>query len=361
MISEFADCFALSVSEVKVVKNGKHKLNIKPGVKFSTKTTNRPFSPSQRAYFNKVLDELLEAGVICPIAAEDVKCCSPVSIAQKAHAHEGLTHNKLIHCLEEQCIVADRPPSENLPPQDKILERVNDNAPKTPKYWFCMNYGELNKSTLVRPMPQGDIHSMQHNLCRKCWISKFGFALGFYACPVIKESQPYAVFYAGPHGHMTWNRMPFSFMGALTTFHGVMARALRDLVETLAELFTDDGGVTGDDFTEKMATLCTIFKRVHCEDLSLSLQKTSLFMAEVVFAGECVSKQGIQPDLANLTTVVDWGIPQDLLNLNSFTCLTGYFRSLIKDYAVMAQPLTDLCRGLDVPRHKGKGAYHQAM
>jgi hypothetical protein len=84
-------------------------------------------------------------------------------------------------------------------------------------------------------------------------------------------------------------------------------------------------------------------------------------MAEVVFTGECFGKQGIRPDLVKLTAVINWGIPQDLLNLNSFTCLTGYFRSLIKDYAIVAQPLTDLCRGLDVPQHKGKGAYWQAM
>ena len=361
LVADFADCFALSVSEVKAVKNGEHKLNIKPGTKFSTKIANRPISPPQKAYFNKVLDELLEAGVIRPIAAEDVKCCSPVSIAQKAYAHEGLTHNELIHRLDEQCTAAGRPPCENLPPRDKLSEKVGDDAPKTPKYRFCMNYGELNRSTLVRPMPQGDIRSMQHNLCGKRWISKFDFASGFYACPVAKESQPYAAFYAGPRGYMTWNRMPFGFTGAPTTFHGVTARALGDLVGTLVELFTDDGGVAGDDFTEKITTLHTILERVRQEDLSLSPQKTSLFMAEVVFAGERVGKQGIRPDLAKLTAVIDWGIPQDLLNLNSFTCLTGYFRSLIKDYAIIAQPLTDLCRGLDVPRHKGKGAYRQAM
>src|ERR1700683_4464985 len=59
--------------------------------------------------------------------------------------------------------------------------------------------------------------------------------------------------------------------------------------------------------------------------------------------------------------VVNQGVPQDLLNLSVFTCLTGYFRSLIKDYTVIAQLLTDLCRGVDVSCYKGKGAYHQAM
>jgi hypothetical protein len=109
------------------------------------------------------------------------------------------------------------------------------------------------------------------------------------------------------------------------------------------ELFTDDGGIVGDDFTEKMVTLCTVLEQIRREDLSLSPQKISLFMQEVVFAGEQVRKQGIRPDLAKLTAVVNWPQPQDLLNLNLFTCLTGYFRSLIKDYAIKAQPLMDLC------------------
>jgi hypothetical protein len=112
LVAEFADCFALAVSEVKAVKNREHKLNIKPRTKFSTKIANCPFSPPQKAYFNKVLDELLEAGVVRPIAAEDVECCSPVSIAQKAYAHDGLTHNELIHRLDEQCTAAGRPPCE---------------------------------------------------------------------------------------------------------------------------------------------------------------------------------------------------------------------------------------------------------
>ena len=62
-----------------------------------------------------------------------------------------------------------------------------------------------------------------------------------------------------------------------------------------------------------------------------------------------------------MTTVVNWGVPLDLLNLNLFCCLTKYFRGLIKDYAIIAQPLTDLCHGVAIPCNKGKGAYRKAM
>jgi len=85
LIQEFVDCFALSVSEVTAVKGGEHKLEIKPGTKFATKVTNHPLTLPQQVYLNKVLDELLDTDVIRSIAAEDVKCCSQVILAQKAH------------------------------------------------------------------------------------------------------------------------------------------------------------------------------------------------------------------------------------------------------------------------------------
>jgi len=149
LIIEFADCFALSVSEVKAVKNGEHKLDIKPGTTFSTKVANRPFSPLQKAYFNKVLDELLLVGVIHPIAAVDVKCCSSVTITKKAHSGGGLTMNELIHHLEDQCIAAGRKPADNLPPWEELSTPPTKSKTTELKFRFCMNYRELNKSTLV--------------------------------------------------------------------------------------------------------------------------------------------------------------------------------------------------------------------
>ena len=260
LIREFADCFALSVSEVTAVKGGEHKLEIKPGTKFATKVTNRPFTPPQQVYLNKVLDELLDTGVIRSIAAEDVKCCSQVTLAQKVHTNVGLTMTELKHRVNDECVRAGLPTAHDLPPREEQTPGTTTGPPIEPKWRFCMNFAELNKATAVRPMPQGNIRAMQHNLSGKQWISKFDFASGFYACPVAAESQPYAAFYTGGRGYMTWNKMPFGFTGAPTTFHGVTSRALGDMVGTLLELFTDDGGISGDDFTEKMTTLRTLLE-----------------------------------------------------------------------------------------------------
>ncbi|KZP09067.1 hypothetical protein FIBSPDRAFT_665004, partial [Athelia psychrophila] len=85
LLTEFADIFALSVSEVCAVVGGEHRLNIKPSVTFSTKVQHRRITPSAQANLDATLNSLLAADVLRSINVKDIKCCSPVKMAQKAH------------------------------------------------------------------------------------------------------------------------------------------------------------------------------------------------------------------------------------------------------------------------------------
>ena len=82
--------------------------------------------------------------------------------------------------------------------------------------------------------------------------------------------------------------------------------------------------------------------------------KLKFFMMEVTFAGGRVGPDGIKPDLTKLTAIADWRIPKDLQNLGSFLDLTCHFRSLIKGYVMIAQPLTDLTAIWSYPNKKGR-------
>ena len=97
LLWEFADCFALSLSEVTVVKGATHKLNIPEGTKFKIKVHQRPLSSPKKEYFNGVLDKMLDAGIIALIDHKDVKCCSATTLAKKAHKGEGLSIEELQH------------------------------------------------------------------------------------------------------------------------------------------------------------------------------------------------------------------------------------------------------------------------
>ena len=84
-------------------------------------------------------------------------------------------------------------------------------------------------------------------------------------------------------------------------------------------------------------------------------------MTGAVFAGAQVSLQGVSPDLAKLTAIVDWPIPNDALHLNGFLGLTSYFRDLMKWYAQIEGPLWKLLCQVQISAGTKKNKYQQIM
>lgn len=327
---------------------------------FSKKVHQRSLKGPERDYYYPRLDELERCGVIRKIAPEDVKCVSPTTLAQKPHANQGLTIEEIRCILNKQCEDAGMP-AEFPDEEENLLPPLRASLLwKAATYRVCQNYGELNKVTQVAPMPQGDIRTKQQKLSGERWISIFDFAAGFYAVAIDTESQPYTAFYVEGRGFYCYCKMPFGLTGAPSCFAKMTADALGDMVGRLIELFVDDGGMAGSDFGTKLANLRTFFQRCRDTGLSLSAQKTRLFMTEAIFAGERVGREGVRGDLAKLTAVVNWGRPHNVQNLEGFIGLTGYFCSLIKDYAKLEKPLRDLKMGFTPPTHGGKMAYKKA-
>lgn len=362
LIADNADTFAQSIMEVTPVKGAVHTLDIPPGKTFGKKINQRPLRAPERAYYYPRIDEMEKAKVIRKIRPEDVKCCSPTTLAQKAHDNQGITLLEMKHRLNDQCEAAGFPNKFPALPEREPQVEVGfaETEHRNLKYRVCQNYKELNSVTQVAPMPQGDIRMKQHALSGKRWISMFDFAAGFYAVEIAAESQPYTAFYVEGRGYYCYMKMPFGLTGAPSRFAQMTAEALGDLVGTLLELFVDDGGMAGDDFETKFQNLNTFFQRCRETGLSLSAQKTKLFMSEVVFAGDRVGKEGVRGDPAKLTAVVDWQRPRNIQNLGHFLGLCGYFRTLIKDYARLSKPLKDLENELGVTTAAGKQAYRSA-
>ncbi|THH13172.1 hypothetical protein EW146_g7017 [Bondarzewia mesenterica] len=321
-------------------------------------------SISEREWLYPVIDEMTAAGIITPIAPENIKCVSAMTLAQKAHdAESGLTIEELQHRLNDECIAHNIDPTTfDLPSRPALQPATTTPKPiPKPKWRICQNYDQLNRVTQVPPMPQGDIRLKQQRLCGHRWVSVFDFASGFYAVETDPAIRPYLAFYVEGRGFYTNVRMPFGLMGAPTRFAQLTADCLGDLIGLLFELFVDDGGMAGDDFEEKLRHLSTLLQQIIDAGLSLSATKCQFFMTEAVFAGSCIGADGIKPDLSKLSAVVDWPRPTTLLELSSFTGLTGHFRGLIHHYSLIARPLTDLLCNADIPKHAGKAVWRRIM
>jgi len=311
---------------------------------------------------------LVKADIIEPIRLEDVKCVSPITLAQKVHIKEGLSLNELRHRVNEECIANGSPPvhhvdgsTYHIPAPAEDPDMTYD--PTQPQKWcICQNYAALNRVTQVFPMPQGDIRTKQRRLSGHRWIHRFDFASGFYAVTIPERYRPYLAYYVEGRGFHMQKRLPFGLTRAPTTFAHITAEKLGDLLPKLSiELLVNDGGMAGDDFEGLLDRTRQFLTRIRESHLSLSVKKSEFFMTEIIFAGSLIGPDGVKPDATKITAVVDWRQPPDVLNLLRFLGLTGHFRDLVKGYAKIAQPLTDLVRGVNVPKNTGKTVYCAAL
>ena len=356
LISSFADIFALSVSEVKVVEDAIHHLDIPPDTSFALKVHQKPLTPPQRSYLYASIDTMLEAGVIEACKPEDVKCVSATTLAQKAHQGKGLALEELQHRVNDECIARGLGTRFDLPA--RTTPTPDDNVQDEPKWRICQNFAQINKITKTAPMPQGDIRAKQQRLSGHRWVSGFDFAAGFYAVLVDPKSRPYTAFYVEGRGYFWYKRMPFGLTGAPSTFANMTAKHMHDLlVDGTMELFVDDGGSAANTFEEMMSKLTRIFSRICDSGLSLSASKCEFFMTEITFAGASVGPKGVQPDLKKLTAIVNWKTPENATALAGFLGLTGWFRDLIVGYAKKEQPLRDLLREVELPEKYTKSVY----
>ena len=349
LISSFTDVFALSVHEVRLVKDVVHRLNIHPNAVFSTKVHQRPFTLPQQQYLHTNMDTMLKAGVIAACKPEEVKCVSSTTLAQKAHQGKGLMLTELQHRINDECITHGFEPKFDLPPRTDAMPDERDNT-QEPKWRICQNFAQVNKVTKVAPMPQGDIRSKQQRLSGHRWVSGFDFASGFYAIEVALESRPYMAFYVEGHGYFWYKCLLFGLTGAPSTFASLTSKHMHELLtDGTMELFVDDGGAAADTFNEMMDKLRRIFTRIREWGLSLSASKSEFFMTKMVFAGATVGPNGVQPDLKKLTAIVNWKIPENATALAGFLGLTGWFRNLIPAYARKEKLLHDLLSEVELP------------
>ena len=142
--------------------------------------------------------------------------------------------------------------------------------------------------------------------------------------------------------------MPFGLTNAPAVFQGLVNDVLRDLLNICVFVYLDDFLIFSKSKQEHVVHVCQILARLLENQLFIKAEKCEFHASELSFLGFVVNPGNIQMDPAKTRAVTDWPAPPTRKELQRFLGFANFYRRFIRNYNLVAAPLTVLT-SLNVP------------
>jgi hypothetical protein len=121
-----------------------------------------------------------------------------------------------------------------------------------------------------------------------------------------------------------------------------MEGVLRNLQNVI--VYIDDLLIHSDTHERHLQTLEQVLQRLQQNHLKINLEKCIFGNKEVSYLGFTLTPEGIKPGKNKLKAIETAKIPEDVKTIRSFVGLCNFFRTHIKNFAIVAAPLFKLTR-----------------
>jgi hypothetical protein len=123
-----------------------------------------------------------------------------------------------------------------------------------------------------------------------------------------------------------------------------MNSTLKHLLRKSVLVFFDDILVYSKPYEEHLCHLDEVFQVLQKEQWTVKLSKCVFTKREISYLGFVISDKGVSTCPGKINAVLEWPIPANVKELRHFLGLAGYYRKFVKNFGVIAKPLTELLR-----------------
>ena len=205
---------------------------------------------------------------------------------------------------------------------------------------FCLNFRRLNQTLTKDNYPLPRAPELIETLRGKRYFSSVDAASGYWQIPVHPDDVKYTA--AITHsGLFEFIRMPFGLSNAPACYQRMMDKILKHGLRRFCCVYLDDVLIYSNTFDEHMEHVRRCMRWINEAGLLLKAKKCEFFVKEATYLGHIVGNGQIRMTDDKIRKIIDFPVPRNVREVQSFLGVTGYYRKFISDYAAIAAPLNE--------------------